>query len=168
MKKIYFVFLIIANIFTTVSIAQEKKVTVPFIKNDAPKYADTEFITLEELYSINVDEFDEYYIYKVKRMDVDSDTNLYVLDFYESTITIFDKNGKYLRTMGRKGQGPNELKNPLSISIYDDKISIYEKFKGIKIWDLNGKYIYSILRSGRNIGACIPINNYYLITEKNI
>jgi len=164
MKKIYFVFLIIANIFTTVSIAQEKKVTVPFIKNDAPKYADSEFITLEELHSIDVNVFDEYYIYKLADMDVDSDTNLYVLDYYESTITVFDKNGKYLRTMGRQGQGPNELRFPLSISIYDDKISIYERFKGIKIWDLNGKYIDFILKSGDPIEIILPINNFYLLT----
>jgi len=96
-------------------------------------------------------------------MDVDSDTNLYVLDFYESTITVFDKNGKYLRTMGRQGQGPNELEQPLCISIYDDKISIYEKFKGIKIWDLNGKYIDFILDNRKNISICKAINNFYLL-----
>ena len=64
MRSVYFVFLIIANLVTTVSNAQGKKVAVQFIQNDAPKYADTEFIKLEELYSIDVNVFDEYYIYQ--------------------------------------------------------------------------------------------------------
>ena len=165
MKSLYFTFLIICTFFVTITNAQDKKFTVQFIQNKAPKYADTEFITLEELYSINVDEFDEYYIYKLADMDVDSDTNLYVLDYFESTVTVFDKNGKYLRTFGGYGQGPGELERPLFISIYDDKISIYEKFKGIKIWDLNGKYIDFLLKSGGNIETILPINNFYLLTD---
>ena len=164
MKSIYFTILIICNLFVAFTHAQDKKVTVQFVKNKAPKYADTEFITLEELYSINVEEFDEYYIYKLADMDVDSDTNLYVLDYFESTVTVFDKNGKYLRTFGGNGQGPGELERPLIISIYDDKISIYENFKGIKIWDLNGKYIDFILKSGDPIEIILPINNFYLLT----
>ena len=166
MKSLYFTFLIICAFFVTITYAQERESKVQFIHNDAPKYTGTEFITLEELHSIDVNVFDEYYIYEVRDMDVDSDTNLYVLDLYESTITVFDKNGKYLRAMGRKGQGPNELESPISISIYDDKISIYENRKGIKIWDLNGKYIDFLLKGGGNIHTCRTINNFYLITEK--
>ena len=166
MKSLYFIFLIICAFFVTITNAQERESKVQFIQNKSPKYAGTEFITLEELHYIDVNVFDEYYIYKLADMDVDSDTNLYVIDFYESTITIFDKNGKYLRAMGRRGQGPNELENPLSISIYDDKISIFENFKGIKIWDLNGKYIDFLTQSGKSIGSCLSIDNFYLLTEK--
>jgi len=59
-RSVYFAFLIIANLITTVSNTQEKKVTIPFIQNDTPKYVDSEFITLEEIHKIDVEVFEEY------------------------------------------------------------------------------------------------------------
>ena len=132
MKYSNLIAVLIILLIPCVITAQSNNKTAQFIENDTPKYVNEVFVSLEELHTINIDEFNEYYIYKLSDIDVDSDTNLYVLDFYESTVTVFDKNGKYLRSMGRRGQGPNELENPLSISIYDDKISIFENFKGIK------------------------------------
>ena len=153
MRKIYFV-LIICNFMFSFAFAQGKKEQIPFIYSESPKYNTTEFITLEEIHKINVDEFEEYYIYKVESMDADNDANLYVLDRFECTITVFDKNGKFIRTMSRRGQGPGELENPESISINNGKIYIYQDGKGIKILNLQGKYIDFFL---------IPIGNYYVI-----
>jgi len=156
MKKIYFIiiyYIFIYNFIFSFAFAQGKKEQVPFIFSESPQYSTSEFITLEEIHKIDVDVFEEYYIYQVRAMDSDSYTNLYVLDFYESTITVFDKNGKFIRTMGGKGQGPSEFIQPMSLSIINDKMYIYEENKGMKVLDLQCKYIDYFF---------VPLGNYYV------
>ena len=121
--------------------AQNNTKPVPNIESSIPKFINEEFISLEELYNINVAKFDKYYIYEVMSMDVDDDLNLYVLDYFEATITVFDRDGNYIRSMGGKGQGPNELEKPIGFSIHNDKIIIHENHKGVKILNLQGEYI---------------------------
>jgi len=127
------------------SYSQERPSNIPTIISKNPKYTN-EFVRLKELYSIpTADESgkNRYVISSVYSMDVDKDSNLYVLDFRLCTITVFDKKGEYLRTSGGKGQGPSELINPLWLSIWNDNIFIYEQFNDMKIFDLKGKYIDS-------------------------
>lgn len=49
--------------------------------------------------------------------DVDENGNMYLLDFKACHVLLFDKNGKLLNTIGRKGQGPGEFTYPMSISV---------------------------------------------------
>ena len=152
--RIKCIIFIICNFMFSSAFAQNKQEKIPFIFSESPKYSTSKFITLKELHKIDVDVFKEYFINEVRTMDVDSDTNLYVLDYYESKITVFNKNGKFMRTMCGKGQGPSELMQPMSLSINDGKMYIYEKNKGMKILDLYSKYIDYIL---------IPLGNYYMV-----
>ena len=143
--------------------AQGKKEQIPFIYSESPKYNTTEFITLEEIHKINVDEFEEYYIYKVQYMEADDDLNLYVVDSYEQTMTVFDKDGKYIKTMGRKGQGPNDVERCNSLSIHNNKIYIFESHKGIKVWDINGNYIdYFRFLGPVNAGIFKAFDDYFI------
>ncbi len=47
----------------------------------------------------------------------DADGNLYVLDAGNQRIQKFSAEGKYLSTIGRRGEGPGELQFPLSLDI---------------------------------------------------
>lgn len=169
MRPVYFKFLIACTFFIIFACSQENNIKKQqFIQNVEPKYADSEYITLEELHSIDVNVFDEYYIYQVNDMDVDSDTNLYILDYYESTVTVFDKSGKYLRTMCGKGEGPNELWNPKSISINDNKMHIFQHNRGMKILDLNGKYVDFIRPKITNYEIFKAFDNFYLSSYERL
>lgn len=50
-------------------------------------------------------------------MAVDGAGGIYILDSGNQRIQVFGPDGKYLRTIGRRGQGPGEFENPNSISI---------------------------------------------------
>ena len=166
MRPVYFTFLIACGFFIIFACSQENNIKIQKL----PKYADSEFITLEELFRIDTNEFKEYYIYRVRAMDVDSDTNLYILDYYESTVTVFDESGKLLRAMGGKGQGPNELDQPYNLSISDEKMYIYLNGQGMKILDLKGKYIDFIRqRKGKKgiFRVYKVLNNFYIWAEMN-
>ncbi|MCX6575088.1 MAG: hypothetical protein NTV82_01710, partial [Candidatus Aminicenantes bacterium] len=52
---------------------------------------------------------DENYIFSALRsIQVDNEGNIFALDSKEDKIKEFDKNGKHLRTFGKKGPGPGE------------------------------------------------------------
>jgi len=52
---------------------------------------------------------------------LDEKENIFVLDSKDANIKIFDKAGKYLKTIGKKGQGPGELSQPERISLFKRK-----------------------------------------------
>lgn len=73
-------------------------------------------------------------------VDTDQNGNIYVLDRGNFRIQKFDHNGKYIQTMGRKGQGPGEFEDPRSIKL-DKEGNIYVK-DGPKLhfFDQSGSY----------------------------
>jgi len=54
---------------------------------------------------------------EIASVAVDREENIYVLDSKEAHIQVFNKAGIYLRTIGKKGQGPGEMQRPMNISI---------------------------------------------------
>lgn len=43
------------------------------------------------------------------------DNLFYIVDYGQHAIQVFNLSGKYIKTIGRKGQGPGDLLNPLSL-----------------------------------------------------
>ena len=58
----------------------------------------------------------DYSFNQIQTLAVDAQENIFVLDYKESHVKVFDKTGKYLRTIGRKGQGPGELAGPMAMA----------------------------------------------------
>jgi len=58
-----------------------------------------------------------YVLNRPNAMALDATGNLYVADAGERNIKIFDKNGKFVKTIGRAGQGPGEFQFPLGVTI---------------------------------------------------
>ena len=59
----------------------------------------------------------------------------------------FDKDGKFLKKIGRKGRGPGDLYHPGALSILDNKyllVADYPLNMKISVFDLNGKYLKTI------------------------
>ena len=88
----------------------EEEDGVKVIKNPQdPLYGEIK-LELELDLSIGGDVADENYIfYSIREVEVDEQGNIYVLDSRQCRIQIFDKDGKYLQTIGRKGEGPGEF-----------------------------------------------------------
>ncbi len=56
---------------------------------------------------------DEKYMFsELRSVQVDDQGNIYVLDWKDIKIKVFDAQGKYLRAFGKKGQGPGEIQMP--------------------------------------------------------
>lgn len=82
-----------------------------------PIYGEDVF-TLEEELSIGEAEGQEEYMFtRISAIAVDNKENIYVADRESAHIRVFDRNGDYVRTIGRKGQGPGEMLMPVYIQV---------------------------------------------------
>jgi len=141
----------------------ELKNNVKNVYNYKPLYSEKEYITLEKIYSIELLS-DKYEISGATDMVVDNENNLYVLSVFEGTVTVFDENGKYIRTMGQHGEGPQDLNRPIRFSLYENKLHIIEGYNSrIKIWDTKGEYVKKIFITPSNYYLIKTIKNGYLV-----
>lgn len=162
--KVLFYYLI-CIMFAPLPLLNAQKVETPVIMNESPKFGNLDFLSLEKIFSIDLNKYEKYEINSIWSMDVDNDTNLYILDPFVCTISIFNNSGKFIKTIGGIGQGPREFEHPSSLSIHRNKIYVYENYKGLKIIDLNGEYIDFLLHVNHNTVECDFINNYFVTTE---
>jgi len=60
------------------------------------------------------------------KLAFDADNNIYVSDYRSTNIKMFDPSGKFVKTLGREGQGPGEFQGPYYMSISKDRIAVYD------------------------------------------
>ena len=84
--------------------------------------------------------------YKLRSFTVDKNGRIYILDAGNSRIQCFSKEGKFIFSSGRQGQGPGELSNNASkIKILSDG-NIYvidNRQRRINVYNLEGKFLFS-------------------------
>ena len=126
---------------------------VTIVKNpEEPLYGE---FTLELLEDLSIgNEGDENYIFiRPGVIRVGIDDTIYVSDYGFFNVRCFDKNGRYLRAIGRKGQGPGELGAFTFNLSYDDKIYFADAVNArISILDLNGRFINNFKNLNLNVG----------------
>lgn len=148
---IFFAFLVI--VFLIASTHQENKWQgtieeengIRVIKNPIePLYGEIAF-ELEEDLSIGNESDDNYMFYRVFDVCADEAGNIYVLEFGNYRVQKFDRNGKYLKTVGRQGQGPGEFEGPVRVIVDKKTGEIHVKDRTwIKVFNTDGDFIKSI------------------------
>ncbi len=110
------------------------------INPNEPLYGEIEF-DLEEDLSIGNEEDENYVFYRATGISVDSEGNILILDSGNFRLQKYNKNGNYLQTIGRQGQGPGEFESPRSLYIdAKDNFYIEDSFKRIETFDKNGVF----------------------------
>jgi len=81
----------------------------------------------------------------VASIAVDQDGYVYVCDFRANNIKKFDSAGKYVKTIGRMGQGPGEFNMPIEITVTDNRLIVWD-MGNIRLCVLttDGEFIKSI------------------------
>jgi sugar lactone lactonase YvrE len=99
---------------------------VKHIHNSAPQWGDESMVELELIRTINKeDEIDEnYQLYKPHDIEIDDEGNIYILDSGNFRVQKYTKDGTYLTSFRRKGEGPGEFLNGDWIEI-DENNNIY-------------------------------------------
>jgi len=118
----------------------EKEDGVKVIKNPRESLYGEIVFDLEEDLSIGNEDDENYMFYKGISIEVDSDGNIFVLDRGNFRIQKFDKDGNYLQTIGRKGQGPGEFERPYMIYLDSEENIFVQDGRNIDVFDQNGKF----------------------------
>ena len=123
----FFLFFFILLVFSIhaqkVKIKEENGVTVVYNPDKPAPLPGTpsELILTEEL-RIGVESGDENYMFSsLNSVQVDDEGDIIIFDRKEVCIKVFDKNGKYLRKFGKKGQGPGGIQSPYKIHLAGGK-----------------------------------------------
>ena len=73
---------------------------------------------------------------------LDQDGNVFASDEWRNRITIFDKDGEYLRHWGDHGSGDGQLRGPSGLAIRDDTLFIVDsRNHRVQKFTLDGKYL---------------------------
>jgi hypothetical protein len=102
-----------------------------------------EVYAFEEELNIGVEEGEEVYqLYRPQDIKVTDDGEIYVIDWREDHLRVYDKNGKYLRTVAHKGRGPGEFETPASFDFLSGgRVVILDgRNRQVFILDENGVY----------------------------
>jgi hypothetical protein len=103
------------------------------------------FVFGDEEIIIGRDEGDSMLIYP-QQVEEGPDGNIYVYDLADAFIKVYSPEGKFLRKIGGKGQGPGEIQRPGDASFgftSDEKLFFTEFFAGhpwITFMELSGKF----------------------------
>jgi hypothetical protein len=126
-------------------------------------------LELEEEFSIDTEseEATETSLFEIRDFSVDSEGNIYVTQRPKPADAIikFDRNGKYLASFGRSGQGPGEFESSPGIEVDEEDHLIASDVSGreLFVFDKGGDLIREI-RPERNLlyFECLRAKKYLL------
>jgi hypothetical protein len=135
----------------------QEKDGVLVIKNPGEPLNKPDVFFLEEDLCITSEEMDKEFIFQdLYDLVVDEDENIYVSDMNAAHILVFNKIGKLIRIIGKKGQGPGEIARPLSICISPpDKLLVVDVGQFcVHYFSLKGEFLekFSTTTIGANFG----------------
>lgn len=133
----------------------EEENGIKVVKNLAePLYGEL-ILELEEDLSIGSVDDENTTFYQVGDIAVDSQGNMFVVDSGNQRIQKYDKDGNYLQTIGRKGQGPGEFMRPFDI-LLDEQDNIYVlEIRKIHLFDPQGNSIRDIVLPSFMMGLAV-------------
>ena len=97
-------------------------------------------IMLDNSGSMSAKLYNAVEVYYPLDVATDSSGNVYVMEYYNNRIKVFNSSGAYLRSFGGYGSGCNQWQYARQFDIYDDKIYLADTYgHKIKVIDLNGR-----------------------------
>jgi hypothetical protein len=89
----------------------------------------------------------EYMLSEIRDITADAKSNIYAVEFKEKHIRVFDKNGVFVRTIGRPGQGPGEFGEPGNVHVNQagEIMATDGGSQSVKVFSHDGKYLRQYL-----------------------
>jgi len=109
-----------------------------------PLYPEIRLDVVEEL-RIGKEGDERTQFYRIRDIHADPQGSIYVDDMSNGRVQVFDPQGVYLRTIGRRGQGPGEFENPTLIRFggREARLHVMDRYQRINLFDGQGLYIRS-------------------------
>lgn len=103
-------------------------------------------------------------------LKLDSQGLIYVMDWGDTNIKVFDQSGKQVRTVGKKGQGPGEFDTPADFKIgQNDRIVLLDSRQHrISILNTDGSYVSGFRLEGFCYEIDVDANNRIYLSALDI
>ena len=146
------------------TIEQESGVKV--VKNPKePMYGEDVFSLEEELTIGETEKREEYMFSELRQVEVDENERIFVLDWDEEHIKVFDREGNYLMTIGRKGQGPGELNGSRMMDLSQNELMVTES-RRLSFFSVDGKFLrYLLTKEMSPVRARFGSQGHFIVEE---
>ena len=125
-----------------------KEGDVIVVKNPKEPISRDNILVLKEELTIGGGKaIDEKIFSSVSHLNVDTLGNVYIVDRRDAQVKEFDKDGKFVKTIGRKGQGPGEFNMPSMVLFSEISRTFYVLdllTRRFSLFDLDGHFIRSV------------------------
>jgi hypothetical protein len=120
----------------------ETKDGVTIVSNPSRPLFQEDAFRLEEDLSIGETGGGRDYVFgRAWYIAVDDEGLIYVMDQGDKCVKVYEHSGKYLRSIGREGQGPGELQAPNSIHLIGNRHLVFEDFfRGLIFFTKEGRF----------------------------
>jgi hypothetical protein len=112
----------------------------PVVDNGTEPASGRQVVQLQELWRIGGEEDEENLLGVINRVLADDEGNVYLLDIQLVEVQVFDPDGEYVQSLGKRGDGPGEVRNARDVLFLPDgTVGLIQGFPGriVKI-DLAG------------------------------
>ena len=102
----------------------------------------------EELYAVGGFDAPDWATFgEVADVGFDAEGNLYLFDSQVAQVTVVSPEGDFLRTVGRRGDGPGEIGTGMAMAVFPDgRIAISDLGKrGVVLYDREGEWLGNVL-----------------------
>lgn len=141
---------------------------IEYVHNTETPLHPNKTVTLEEELSIGgEDEEGNIVLFRPSRFIVDQNENIYISDRQDQVIKVFDPNGRYVRTIGAKGEGPGEFRSVgYQIFLPDGRLLVMDfSSRRTSIFESSGKYLESHQWINRLSQLHFATESSYIVTE---
>ena len=123
----------------------EKEGDVVVVKNpNRPLYA-ADVFSLEEDLAIGGQNSADYVFASISSVAVSAAGMIFVLDFKDMNVKVFDRDGKFLRKFGKPGEGPGDLSRPISIHCMGlDEVFVVDTSRRLSFFKPSGEFVRTV------------------------
>lgn len=134
---------------------------------ETPRYGVFAFDLFEDL-AIGDEKDDACFFPQGAWINVDGEGRIYACDYGNRRVQVYDKNGRFQRTLGRVGQGPGEYSFPSSVILDDSGNALISDPRSIVVFDRAGQFLKKIpLKTFPNGGVAGPGGTIFGTTWPN-
>lgn len=109
---------------------------------------------------------DEYMFSDIVGVTVDDGERIYILDYQQAQVRVFNDRGEYLFEIGKQGQGPLEFSRPRSLCLSPQEQLVIEDYGNnlLKFFTLDGEHVKSLSTATMRFFSRVKIDSQGYIT----
>jgi len=135
----------------------EKEGDIVVVKNQNKPLFTAGIFSLEQDLAIGGEDNADYVFAVISSVAVSRDGTIFVLDQKDMNIKVFDRDGKFLRTFGKAGEGPGELSMPNSIHCTSrEELVVVDTSRRLSFFKLSGEFVRTVSAGSLNFVDARP------------